>query len=553
MAKKMKDWEFRLRQVTHVDFKQITMDRVLTSLFERIRHSGCASRLPGRREVTVEKIREEFLTEQKQWFEGFDRQPQVFDRWIESALLDMVNRGEPNQAVAAPRPLHGYTYRFRDPYHSRDNGAARQIYELLHNARHGRGQAAIDALRKFFFAGIDLNTDRVMSTAEVDVETQALLRLCGQVRQETAAPMEEPRPAPACLASADLLADDVLRLLLYGSLIPRSVLVDYLKILLSFHLGLYHLRLLKMLPALLRQRGTDGLCAAPACPVPPRDGSGGPGPCPHRLGLLVDVTAVSGMPMARLGARSADMHYRRIPGFIRAVFTLRKLDEMAAHLVKLTRLTRPPRGHFTIPELLALLGPTYEQDRRDFFGNRLAGLLESDEAEEKQQEIQAIVDLKLDSFETYIELLLAYRTGFHRKYITQFLDSALLKNQPGALLAQTSGAAGPRRFVLDSRLLEVLLQLAVLRPAAGPQGFTTTALRVDDLLEFLRQRYGLYVDRLPTEDGFDEPGMEERQALRANVLAFKDRLREIGFYRDLSDAYVTQTVTPRYYVGPGPS
>ena len=27
------------------------------------------------------------------------------------------------------------------------------------------------------------------------------------------------------------------------------------------------------------------------------------------------------------------------------------------------------------------------------------------------------------------------------------------------------------------------------------------------------------------------------------------RLREIGFYRDLSDAYVTQTVTPRYRIG----
>jgi hypothetical protein len=30
---------------------------------------------------------------------------------------------------------------------------------------------------------------------------------------------------------------------------PRAVMVDYLKVLLSFHLALYHLRLLKLLPA----------------------------------------------------------------------------------------------------------------------------------------------------------------------------------------------------------------------------------------------------------------------------------------------------------------
>ena len=45
--------------------------------------------------------------------------------------MDIVNRGKRNQAVAGPRPLHGYTYRFRNPKHSRDYGAAQQLYEML--------------------------------------------------------------------------------------------------------------------------------------------------------------------------------------------------------------------------------------------------------------------------------------------------------------------------------------------------------------------------------------------------------------------------------------
>ncbi|WP_419650461.1 hypothetical protein, partial [Thiolapillus sp.] len=40
----------------------------------------------------------------------------------------------------------------------------------------------------------------------------------------------------------------------------------------------------------------------------------------------------------------------------------------------------------------------------------------------------------------------------------------------------------------------------------------------------------------------------DRRALRMNLEAFKRRLREIGFYEDLSDAYVTQKVSPRYAI-----
>jgi hypothetical protein len=96
-------------------------------------------------------------------------------------------------------------------------------------------------------------------------------------------------------------------------------------------------------------------------------------------------------------------------------------------------------------------------------------------------------------------------------------------------------------------LLEVLLQIAVLRPG-GDAGYFTGALRIDDLLGFLRERYGLYIDALPLGEGFKPPSIDERQALRANVRAFTARLREIGYYRDLSDAYVTQTVEPRYAI-----
>jgi hypothetical protein len=124
----------------------------------------------------------------------------------------------------------------------------------------------------------------------------------------------------------------------------------------------------------------------------------------------------------------------------------------------------------------------------------------------------------------------------------------MLKNRPGAFIAQQRTRGAPRRFVLDSRLMEVLLQIIVLRPG-GALGYHTEPLRLDEVLDTLRERYGLYIDCLPPGDGFSATTITDRRALRANRDAFLARLREVGYFRDLSDAYVAQTVTPRYRIG----
>ena len=67
-------------------------------------------------------------------------------------------------------------------------------------------------------------------------------------------------------------------------------------------------------------------------------------------------------------------------------------------------------------------------------------------------------------------------------------------------------------------------------------------MRVDELLAFLRERYALHIDRLIETVGFVPARIKDRHARRVNVRAFAYRLREIEFFRDLPDAYVTQTV-----------
>ena len=547
MSIKGRDKEFRIPKVSYLDFKHIEMDRVLTMLFPRLKYDGYASRRPPRGgDLSVDEFLADFL-EHPEWFSGFDQHPDVVRSWIETDLMDLVNRGKSNQALAAPRPLHGNTYKFRNAKHTRDYGAAEQAYWMLFYARKGKGQAARDVLRRFFFPGVDLVTDRYDPSASVDVETQAILRLDHQVTQDMKDSKEPSRFQPLCIGQADIMADDILRLLAYEPYIPRSVLVDYLKTLMAFHLALYHLKLLQMLPKLVKQRAGNDLCGTKECPINPGMDNAQEG-CPYRVALVVDMGDVSNPHMAELARKSTDRLYRQIPAFVQANFVVKKLDEMAEYLSKKTgKLASPANGTFSVGDLVALLKPEHDIERQAYFKFRLASLIEESSSgnEDVDPEIREVTAMGLGEFESFIEILMAYRGKYHRQYITECLDSLLLKNKETGLLAQSRTKGSSRRFVLGSKLLEVLLQIAVLAQDGGR--FVTREVRIEELLAFLRNRYGLHIDRLP-ESGQSNSSILDRRALRLNLEAFKRRLREIGFYEDLSDAYVTQKVSPRYAI-----
>lgn len=551
MSIKGRDKEFRTPKVSYLEFKHTEMDRVLTMLFPRLKFDGYGSRKPPRASnLQPEEFADEMVKQSdiQKYFRNFDKYPAIVQKWVETDLLDVVNRGQSSQAVASPRPLHGETYKFRNAKHCRDYGAAEQLYWMLYFARRSKGEAAKNALKKFFFPGIDLVTDKYDADVTVDVETQALLRFNSQVTADMRDSREPERYQPLCLGQTDIMADDILRLLMYEAYIPRSVLVDYLKTLLAFHLALYHLKLLQMLPRLVKQRSGNDLCSSKECPVNPGLANALDG-CPYQVSLVVDMGDPNNPHMAELARKSTDRLYRQIPSFVQANFVVKKLDEMADYLSKKTgKLTAPAGGVFSVGNLVSLLKPEHDADRQAYFKFRLASLIEESagDHDDVDPEVRDAMAMGLGEFESFIEILMAYRGKYHRQYITECLDSLLMKNKENGLLAQSRAKGSPRRFVLGSKLLEVLLQVAVLTREGSH--FVTREVRIEDLLALLRNRYGIHIDRLP-ETGQAAGSISDRRALRLNLEAFKRRLREIGFYEDLSDAYVTQKVSPRYAIG----
>lgn len=120
-----------------------------------------------------------------------------------------------------------------------------------------------------------------------------------------------------------------------------------------------------------------------------------------------------------------------------------------------------------------------------------------------------------------------------------------MKNQDSAFLADGRSRKHPRRAVIGSKLLEVLVQLVVLTPKDGL--YESYSLSINELINRLRTRYGLIIDGTQ-EERFKDADITTHLAFRENVEALKNKLRQIGFYTDLSDASILQKIRPRYNV-----
>lgn len=534
MALDSKDRAFRCDSISRIDYKTLTMDRVLTAFLARLWHDGVPSRMSRAVDLTVEDYLS-LLLDPDAPFDGFADNEDISRRWVGTHLLDLVNRGRVTEAVAGPRPLHGFAYRLRNSRRSRPYGADEQLYELL-----AVKPLAVQRLKDFFFSDIEAD-GRVIPGPDIDVESQALLSMVSMTEKKA-----HDRPdgstrkplAPLCKQPAELMADDVLRLLLHREFMPRTVLVEHLKILLSFHLALYHLRMIKLVPVAVRAGAVD-----PSCIHGHKSGER----CPYSVNLFVDVLGIDkGIP-APYAARSAEIWYGRLPQFVRGTFAVQKLGDFAADLTKHGKLPKVGGRHeLPAAEAIALLADKHKRDRDGFFDMRVRRILD-DEEEPLAPELQTIVDLGLNRLDTYLELIMHYRGAFQRKYLVDCLDSLLMKNRSGQMVTQPRGKNGVRRFVLDSRLMEVLLQVVLVQQDETGR-MRTWPMRVDEVLDLLRTRYGLHIDQLPNEDGFAGADVLDQAALRENSAAFVNRLREIGYYRDLSDAYLTQTITPRFAI-----
>lgn len=502
--------EFRNELVCFIDPKQIDIDRTMTNLFVLLRYNGGKPRLRARRgSIDIEKLVDAFqqAERERKSVDGAIEHPDALRWWLRSNLTDMVSRGRENESFATLRPIHLQSFTFRNARHTRDYFTSEQVYSFL-----SEDKAVRDELKQFLDEG--WNGSGITNSQHLDVDSLGILRL---IEENTTNAQEDSqnifgRVRPLLARDAQNYCDDVHALLQYRHTVPRHVLIDYIKTLTAFHLSLYTIKLVQYLPQMVREGRTD---------------------IDTSLSLVVDLTDNPNSGAARLATADARAIFDSILDYIRANFgiilSLRNLDISTTNSANLS------------VALAALVNPSddFLADTR----SALRAIRELDDNKEERETIQDVISYEADDIQKYLALIVKARGPFYHKYLVQLLDTLMLKNSESGMLVGGRTRNSKRRFVLGTKLLEMLVQLSVLK-VEGNQ-YRTEPVSMEEFLTWLHERYGLIVSGIDTPR-FSEADLETHQAFRDNLQAFRDKLRQIGFYTVLSDAYILQKIRPRY-------
>ena len=200
--------------------------------------------------------------------------------------------------------------------------------------------------------------------------------------------------------------------------------------------------------------------------------------CPYTLSLIVDMGSDYKSRMAQLAQASATAEYARLTDLTRALFSINQLMRYA----KANPAAKVPE---TPQDALAFAAtPSAEFDA--FFRFRLQQAKERNEAKDEEitPEELTIINSDLTPFDAFIELVTHVRQKPHLKYLTELIDKLLQKNTTFGCVTQGKTANNPRRWSLGGRLLEVFVQLSVLKwdEAGGRKRFYSEPILVDDFV-----------------------------------------------------------------------
>jgi hypothetical protein len=530
-----RQFAFKADEITYLDRKTIHLDRAMLKLFELLRADGRPLARVRRATITVDELVKLVMTS-PQRFPGFEDRETIAAAWLRSDLLQVMHRGKgERETVVGPRPLHLNAFKLANAKAVQDYGASDQVWALLYHA----DRDLLTRLKEFFSPALDPMRDEYDGTTELDLETHAVLNLVDATGIRVS-PRTGPTPTPMrplCLGQGRLLAEDLRCLLAYRDAVPRQVLAGYMRTVIGLHLALFMVRLLRLVPAQV-EAALEGRLA-PRC-LAEVHGEPRCFDCPFAGELAVDLSDDSGSGPGRLARASAAAVLDGLPRYVRAVFVVNQLKDFAG----LHDRMRGTAGRRSVDELLQLVREP-PPDMDGFFEGQILELLRlEDPDEERSQTVELILREELPSLQKLVELICGKRLPIERQALVRLIDSLTQKNRPGGFLRQTAGQGAPRWFALDSHLLETLAQIAVVD--RGSDGYLRTrVVLLDYFIDWLRTRYG-FVVYAPSHRRAVPP--DEYAAWQENERQFRRRLHEIGFFTDLSDAYNSQTLRPRYQV-----
>jgi len=169
----------------------------------------------------------------------------------------------------------------------------------------------------------------------------------------------------------------------------------------------------------------------------------------------------------------------------------------------------------------------------------LTGLEQAQPDGKWPDDVAGIADSAQPAFDRLVELLSSTQNNLQDNML-KFFTACSRKNLDSGLLGGIQGKRKDNYYTLGTQLLETLVQLLVLKAGDPPK---SRPLDIYDFVAQLKERYGIWIDKPPPALGLD---YESRQAAQANFVALKEKLRQLGFFRAVTDARRMQRLKPRY-------
>jgi hypothetical protein len=503
---------FRNELVLAADAKSVNLEHTLTNLFMLLRNNGARINMRVKKEHTFVSLVEYLENLEKQGtIIGLTDHKEVAEDWLRCNLVNLVFRGNiVKEKISSLRPVHLESYRIRNIAQTRDYNSSDQIFLMLRMK-----PEILGSLKDYLSRGWDQMTNNISKNQKLDVDSAGILHLVQALRIDTKSTAQVKNVRPLLENQAKLFCDDILRLLVYKDAIPRNVFIEYLRTLIGFHLSLYTQKIIHLLPIMVKE-GTRNVA--------------------DDFSIIVDVTDNFESKVSRFACEDMEKTINGLYVFFKSSFEINAVQK---------RYESSMTSIDSVDELLAIL-----KDRPNnfdaFYENKFIDILGRFKAEEEDDKKTLIDSVQYEEsfFDKYVMTLVKAKGAYQYRYFQGFIDSISMKNTDYGFMADGRSRKHTRRAVLGSRLLETLVQLLVLEPKEGA-GFTSHSLSIDDLISKLRSRYGIVINGL-NEPKFSNADLETHLAFKENVDAFKNKLRQIGFYTDLSDAYILQKIRPRY-------
>lgn len=535
MALSKKHKAFRFAKIIPIDANNINLEQAFARFLVLIRTKGLPITSTTKKTLYPDSLIE-VIAEDREHFQGISNESQrkrLLEHWISNDFTTCIREGRGHAGkprIANLKPIHLSTIKLLDPrIKSQDRDLSVFFYNLFKDTGViiGQDSLLLPYLTRSTIDFGDYDTQINETKArDLDIETLFLLRLLEHFKTDR--PDRNRRVFNhdfICPAQKQLIINDTVRLLVYGDIIPRREIIQYLMTLLSFHAALYCIKSFSIVTVIAEQKKFR----CDKCKGINNNSLDDLYMCTYHPDIFVDLTNGQNDKCDELAKEKLAKHYAIMYRYFRSHYKLKKLDEFASTF---------PGYSGSIEELVGFMN---HEDLKGYFRSKLSEVTSTEEGEEQDPEIESIRNLGLDPFETYVEILYqkTYKTRVqnHKKLMASLCG---LNREDGFL---QGGRGKKRKYVLGNQLLEVLLQLAVVSYNKN-RGFYTKPIRITDFVEWLYNRYGILIDR------YNEPykHMQVASALESNYIALKDRLRQLGFYTDLSDASISQAIKPRFYI-----